>query len=140
MRAYAVNGIGIAYGKEVQFTTPLGNVTLVTTNAENITYNSAVVKATLTDTGGHTISERGVCWSLSPSPTIANEVKRATTSGNSFSITLSKLKENTKYYVRSYAKTQTEQVYYGNEVSFTTNKKDININKNEYGTENNWNR
>lgn len=140
VRAYAVNKIGIAYGEDASFTTPLGHVVLKTDGVDNITYNSAVVCVTVATTGGHTVTERGVCWSLSPTPTIVNEVKSAAVSGNAFSVTLSKLRENTKYYVRSYAKTQTGQTYYGNEISFTTSEKDININKNGYETENNWNR
>ena len=69
---------------------------------------------------GSPISEKGVCFSDGPSPTINSKKSMApgnpTNTGTSI---LSGLKANTKYYIRAYAKSGSE-VFYGNELSFTT--------------------
>jgi len=70
---------------------------------------------------GSPISEKGVCFSDGPSPTINSKKSMApgnpTNTGTSI---LSGLKASTKYYIRAYAKSGSE-VFYGNELSFTTN-------------------
>ena len=69
---------------------------------------------------GSPISEKGVCFSDGPSPTINSKKSMApgnpTNTGTSI---LSGLKANTKYYIRAFAKSGSE-VFYGNELSFTT--------------------
>lgn len=73
---------------------------------------------------GSPVSEKGVCFSDTPSPTISSKKSMApgnpTNNGTSI---LSGLKANTKYYVRAYAKSGSE-VFYGNELSFTTAAQD----------------
>ena len=81
----------------------IGNATAVTTDASLITHNSAMSGGNITDDGGTSILERGVCWNTSQNPTLSND---HTTDGNgsgSFTSTLTGLVQNTTYYVRAYA-------------------------------------
>jgi hypothetical protein len=69
---------------------------------------------------GSPISEKGVCYSDGPSPTINSKKSLAPGNPTNTGISmLSGLKANTTYYVRAYAKSGSE-VYYGSERSFTT--------------------
>jgi hypothetical protein len=69
---------------------------------------------------GSPISEKGVCFSDVPNPTISNKKSMSpgnpTNTGTSI---MSGLKIGTTYYVKAYAKSGSE-VFYGNEQSFTT--------------------
>ena len=69
---------------------------------------------------GSPISEKGVCYSDGPSPTISSKKSMSpgnpTNSGTSI---MSGLKAGTTYYVRAYAKSGNE-VFYGSELNFKT--------------------
>ena len=73
--------------------------------------------------GGNKVTERGVCFSTDPNPTI-DDVTIASGSGSgTFSSILPGLADGTLYYARAYAnKTKNGNISttYGNEVSFTT--------------------
>lgn len=121
VRAYAINGAGIGYGEEVSFTT-LQNATLptVTTNPVTIyTQNSALGGGNVTSNGGATVTQRGVCWSMSHNPTIGDSHANSGTGTGEFTVSITGLTANTTYYVRAYA-TNSAGTAYGNEVSFTT--------------------
>ena len=67
-----------------------------------------------------TVTEKGVCYSDTPSPTINHKkVTAAASSGSTVTSSLNGLKEGTKYYIRAYAKNGAE-IIYGNELNFTT--------------------
>ncbi|HEY6915650.1 MAG TPA: fibrobacter succinogenes major paralogous domain-containing protein [Paludibacter sp.] len=119
VRAYATNGNGTHYGNEINFKTKIGIVSATTTSATNITPNSATSGGNITEIGGNSVSERGVCWSTSPNPTIADPKSSDGNGVGSFTSSLTGLKNSTKYYVRTYA-TNIDSTYYGNEVSFNT--------------------
>jgi hypothetical protein len=69
---------------------------------------------------GSPVNEKGVCFSNEPSPTINSKKSISPDNpSNSGTSIMSGLKANTKYYVRAYAKSGSE-VFYGNELSFTT--------------------
>ncbi len=69
--------------------------------------------------GGTSVTARGVCWSTSHNPTIANAYTNNGTGVGSFTSNLMYLTPGTTYYVRAYA-TNSEGTSYGEEVSFTT--------------------
>jgi uncharacterized protein (TIGR02145 family) len=122
VRAYATNSVGTSYGNELTFTT-LTSPTVATAAVTNITQTTATSGGNVTSDGGATVSARGVCWSTSPSPTIAND---HTTDGNgtgAFVSSLTGLSEGSLYYVRAYA-TNIVGTAYGNEISFTTSISD----------------
>jgi uncharacterized protein (TIGR02145 family) len=69
-------------------------------------------------TSGSGIFERGVCWSTSPSPTIAQNKSIAGAGGFGFTHSFGGLTGGTLYYVRAYARNSSGTVY-SNERSFT---------------------
>ncbi|MBA7544886.1 hypothetical protein ES705_37247 [subsurface metagenome] len=122
VRAYATNSAGTAYGPQVNFTTSQCSVnlpTVTTTSVSNITENSAQSGGNVTDDGGAEVTARGVCWSTSENPTIADDKTSDGTGTGSFISSLTGLTANTTYYVRAYA-TNSVGTSYGNEISFTT--------------------
>ena len=124
-RAYATNSMGTYYGNEISFNTP-SLPTLTTTAVSSIggVYASCGGKVTSTgknSSGTGVYVHYGVCWSTTPSPSIANS---STSDGSSneittFSSSLTGLSPQTTYYVRAYAKSDVGTAY-GNELSFTT--------------------
>ena len=121
VRAYATNEVGTAYGESKVFTTAKRDVALSTNEVTEITYNSAVCGGVITAENGHTIMERGVCWSAASMPTVSDNTATAS-SGSSYTCALSGLTEQTTYYVRAYVRTSENIVCYGNERQFATLK------------------
>lgn len=81
---------------------------------------TAVCRFTINSTGGTSVIEKGICWSLNENPTI-NDNKVVSTSliANS-EINLSGLSTQTSYFIRAYAINNTG-INYSNQVQFTTN-------------------
>jgi uncharacterized protein (TIGR02145 family) len=119
VRAYATNSAGTAYGDEVSFTTAGDLAILTTTGASNVTCTSASVGGTITFSGISSVTQRGVCYGTSTSPTTSNSTTNDGSGAGSFSSNLTGLTAGTTYYVRAYA-TNSAGTAYGNEVSFTT--------------------
>ena len=92
---------------------------LTTQAVSGITVNSAVSGGSITSDGNAAISERGVCWSTSNNPTIADARTSDGSGTGDFVSNLNALSASTIYYVRAYA-TNSVGTAYGNEVSFTT--------------------
>ena len=93
----------------------------VTTAVSDISSTTAVSGGNVTSNKGSFVTARGVCWSLSPNPTIGNNNNK-TIDGNSigsFVSSISGLSPNTTYYLRSYA-TNSVGTSYGQVVIFTT--------------------
>ena len=92
---------------------------VTTKTVSNIEAFSATCGGNVTSNGGANVTERGVCWSTSPNPTIANAHTNDGTGAGVFTSTLENLEHNTTYYVRAYA-TNCSGTAYGQERSFTT--------------------
>ncbi len=121
-RAYATNGVGTAYGNQINFTTTnIGGSlpTLTTVSASNVTNNSAVSGGNITSDGGSTVTQRGVCWSTNQNPTIADNITSNGSGSGSFTSYITSLNANTTYYSRAYA-TNGVGTAYGNVLSFST--------------------
>ena len=104
-----------------------GSLTVTTQNVLDIKSNRASCTFTIT---GSPVQEKGVCFSQSPNPTISNSKSMAPSNPtNSGKAILSGLKPSTKYYVRAYAKSGSN-VFYGNELSFTTTNDEQKSNSN----------
>ena len=69
--------------------------------------------------GGAAVTARGVCWSTTTNPTIANSKTTDGTGTGIFTSAITGLTSGTTYYVRSYA-TNSAGTTYGPEVIFTT--------------------
>ena len=93
--------------------------TLTTTAISSITNTTASSGGNITNQGSSAVTARGVCWSTSQNPTIANSKTTNGSGTGSFSSNLTGLTTNTTYYVRAYA-TNTTGTAYGNQQSFTT--------------------
>jgi hypothetical protein len=90
---------------------------LTTTVISNTTQTTAQSGGNITYTGSSNIIARGVCWSTSTAPTIANSKTTDGSGTGSFTSNLTGLIAGTTYYVRAYA-TNASGTNYGNEVSF----------------------
>ena len=118
VRAYATNVAGTGYGNDATFTTTaLGIPVLTTTAVTSPTLTSAVSGGNVTADGGSPVTARGVCWSTTTGPTIANPKTSNGTGTGSFTSNITGLSAGLTYYVRAYA-TNSVGTAYGNEVSF----------------------
>lgn len=75
---------------------------VVIQDVNDITAVSARIWGAVTDNGGSTISDKGICWSTAMNPTLDNASESAGGGIGSFTIDLSGLEDNTAYYVRAY--------------------------------------
>ena len=121
-RAYATNEMGTAYGLEGPPLVVEANPPTVNTGeVSNIQQTTAQGSGNVTDGGGAEVTERGVCWSTSPNPTIANSHADDGIGGlGNFTVPMTGLTANTHYYVRAYAKNREGKIGYGSQTDFTT--------------------
>jgi hypothetical protein len=124
-RAYATNSEGTAYGNEVQFTTnPAAAATVVTKGNYIISYYSATVSGQVTDDGGVSVTEKGICWATRENPTIINNEKtiydlNITGAYKVYWCDIYPLQPKSVYHVRAYAINSVDTSY-GDDVSITT--------------------
>lgn len=119
VRAYAVNGHGVAYGNEVTITleSEMTVPTVVTKEVVSILENMATGGGNVVDDGGAEVTERGICWGTNHNPTLDGEHLSSGSGVGVFSCQMTDLEQNVTYYVRAYA-INALGVAYGNEVSF----------------------
>lgn len=92
--------------------------TVSTSSVESINENSAQSRGNVTDDGGASVTERGVCWSTFQNP-ITNDSCTSDGGGTgSFTSSLSNLSSDAQYFVRAYATNETGTGY-GEEKRFT---------------------
>jgi len=92
---------------------------VTTTTIANITGVTATSGGNITDEGSSTVLGRGVCWSTSATPSIADNKTTDGAGAGNFSSNLTGLNGATIYYVRAYA-TNAIGTGYGMALSFTT--------------------
>lgn len=86
----------------------------------NIAFSTAVGGGNVVSDGGSAIIARGVCWSTSQNPTIAdNKTSDGSGKGN-FTSHITGLSPNTSYFVRAYATNSVCTVYGSDQLSFKT--------------------
>lgn len=119
VRAYATSSAGTSYGNESNFTTGAVLAEITTLSINSITSNSAKSGGNITSDGGADITARGVCWSTSSTPTLADNQTNEGISIGTFVSNMTNLNGSTRYYVRSFA-TNSVGTAYGNELDFTT--------------------
>ncbi|MEA4983213.1 MAG: leucine-rich repeat protein [Paludibacter sp.] len=117
-RAYATSTVGTAYGSDLTFTT-LSPPTVTTSTIKDVTTVSAILGGNVTSAGSSTVTARGVCWSTTTNPTIADSKTSDGTGTGSFTSNIIGLSMGTTYYARAYA-TNSIGTSYGSEVSFKT--------------------
>ncbi|PLX00877.1 MAG: hypothetical protein C0591_00430 [Marinilabiliales bacterium] len=122
VRAYATNASGTGYGSSLQFKT-LPNQgqapTLTTASVINITSSSATSGGNITSDNGSSVTARGVCWSINPTPTINDSKTIDGTGIGSFQSSITGLSPDQTYYIRAYA-TNASGTGYGSALQFLT--------------------
>jgi hypothetical protein len=98
---------------------PTAPVLSATTTASGTTCSMTSTGGNVTSDGGATITERGIVFSTSSTPTTSNTKTIASGTTGSFVANINGLSASTLYYVRAYA-TNSIGTTYGTQMSFTT--------------------
>ncbi|MDD2550415.1 MAG: FISUMP domain-containing protein, partial [Bacteroidales bacterium] len=93
--------------------------TVTTTTISSITQTTATGGGNVTSDGDAEVTSRGVCWSTTQNPTVADSKTEDGTGVGEFISELAGLTANTTYYVRAYA-TNSAGTGYGEQKEFTT--------------------
>lgn len=80
---------------------------------------TAVCGGTVSDNGRSAIQRRGICWNISPNPTVVNSHIDISGGIGHFTAAMSNLNEEQTYYVRAFA-VNSVGVAYGEQRTFTT--------------------
>jgi hypothetical protein len=97
----------------------IGTPKLTTLNAIEVSATEFESGGTITKNGLGKITERGVCWSKQPNPTIDNNKTDDGGGEGSFTSRITNLEPNTTYFIRAYAG-NAKRVSYGNEITIKT--------------------
>ncbi len=106
--------------------------TVTTGNISSITQTSALCKGYLFSQGSCGVISKGICWNITGEPTIY-DFSITVDSSPTFTIKLTDLKINTKYYVRTFA-TNCLGTSYGETKSFSTDPPHIPVVKTYWGS------
>ena len=104
VRAYATNNVGTAYGQEIAFTTVDEILPSVTGNITYNQYTCVHIAGSVDYEGSSPVLEKGVCWSTSPNPTIADNYMSFGGGVGSYSCSITDLNPETIYYFSVYAR------------------------------------
>jgi len=108
-----VTGINNGYPfLRLQYSSPTNGV-------RAITANSATCGGNVFDNGSNDVTECGICWGTSSSPTTADSKTSDGTGTGTFTSSITGLSASTTYYVRAYV-TNNVGTSYGDEETFTT--------------------
>jgi hypothetical protein len=118
-RVVGQNIADTAYGGDMTFTTGARIPTVITSPLSSVQATLAIGGGIVTSSGGSAVKVRGVCWSTSSPPTLANNHSLDGAGLGSFSSLVSGLSPGTTYFVRAYATNQLGTGY-GRILSFTT--------------------
>lgn len=126
VRAYVTIGEESYYGDEKEFTTLAGLPDVSTRQIKNITMTSAVCGGNIFSDGGSEITACGVCWSISPEPTIDDNHTSDSVGLGPYNSYLTDLESSTIYYVRAYA-INSVGISYGGQKVFATKVDPTNV-------------
>ena len=119
--SFATNSKGTSYGPTDTFsTTKTEMATLSSVEISNITELTATALATIIETGGAEVTQKGFCYSTTTrAPQLSDMSVVSTAEGNTISCELSNLDANTTYYICAFA-TNKNGTSYGTATSFKT--------------------
>jgi uncharacterized protein (TIGR02145 family) len=92
---------------------------VTTSEATDVTFNSATVPVTIAAKGTGAIQAKGICYSTAPAPTISGDTTQVQGTETNFEAVLDELTPNTTYYARAYVINKAG-ISYSNEISFST--------------------
>ena len=120
IRVLTINGKILSYDHQAGYhnVVSVSDPTVITSLITEVTSSGAKCGGTVYD-GGQPITERGICWSLLPTPTILDYKTSDGTGSGTFISTMAGLLYSTTYYVRAYA-INIVGLMYGEERIFTT--------------------
>jgi len=102
-RAYATNQEGTAYSDQLAYEIGATKIELDILSVELTRADKIECLTKISNDGGSAITERGVCWSTSDNPTIADNHTTDGSGKGSYQSTLSGLPLETLIYIRAYA-------------------------------------
>ena len=95
------------------------SISIKTTRVRYIGIDSAIMGGVIVDKGSENILRAGLCYSLSPQPTIANSIVERIGNADSFTCVVKNLEPEKAYYVRAFLETS-NGVIYGPQRTFAT--------------------
>lgn len=123
VRAYATNEKGTAYGESVTFTTAAEDMILTTNEVTDVVHNAATCGGTITDFGGRTVKECGICWSTTEAAVSISDHKAiGKLEESEWRCRAEGLSAESRYYIRAYAIGQDDAAFYGPIRTFITTK------------------
>jgi hypothetical protein len=96
-----------------------GFATISTTVVSGISASAASSGGNISSDGGNAVTARGVCWAITPNPTVAGSKTADGTGTGAFTSSITGLTTGTIYYLRAYA-TNSSGTSYGNLTVFST--------------------
>lgn len=113
VRAYAMTENGPGYSDEISFSTlDIHPVEFTEIEIVENTYTSLVVRSSISDTQGNTVSSFGFCWSSTNKlPTVKNSDFKACETD--FTLSMEDAAPGKIYYIRPYAETEESGTNYG---------------------------
>lgn len=99
--------------------------TVTTTAITSITRLTSSSGGNVTADGGSTVTDRGVCWNTSGTPTTSDSKTSDSSGTGVFTSSITGLRPGTTYYVRAYA-TNSVGTSYGSELNFKSLRRIIN--------------
>lgn len=119
VRAYAINTVGTGYGEELSFTTGKALPVVVLDSASAIKSTSATINTNVLGDGGTSVTERGVCLTITSYASNCFKKNIEGSGTGKFSSNFTGLTSGQTYYCRAYA-INSEGTQYSNEISFKT--------------------
>lgn len=126
-KAYAINGLGTAYGSAYAFFTTMPPLTVNSPTASDVADTTAKLGGTVVSDQSTTVDARGVVYSNDPAtpptingPGVIQVIDPGTGTMGVFTVDVSGLNPDTRYYFRAYA-TNSSGTSYSDVLDFTTN-------------------
>lgn len=118
-RAYASNYNELIYGDNIIFKTRETVLSVAAPILTNTTATTIDYSGIVTSEQPMLITARGVCWSTNSNPTITDNKTTVGVGAGSFASTITGLKANTTYYIRTYV-TDNQGTVYSDIITFKT--------------------
>lgn len=118
-KAFSYNSSGYRYGTVKSFTTTAAAPSVTTGSASSIGVYTATVAGNVTDDNGAAVTERGICYNTTGTPTTSDSKVTTGSGEGAFDEDLTGLTPDTHYYGRAYA-INAQGTSYGSVVEFDT--------------------
>jgi FlaG/FlaF family flagellin (archaellin) len=120
IRAYATITGGTIYSAQSEINTfKTGRPVSVTDSITNVTYTTALCKGMVVADSGMIVIKRGICWSLTPNPTLTSNFDTLGKGLGAYAIQIDALSPSSTYYIRAFA-VNDSGTSYGIQKSFIT--------------------